>query len=249
MPEHSQPLTIFIVDDETLARERLKRMLADMTGEVVGEADNGEKAISGIRQIQPDLVLLDIRMPGIDGLQVAADISKMKPAPAIVFCTAYDEYAIEAFKLNASSYLLKPARKEDLEAAIRSASQLSQAQITQLQASQQQSEPQLSFTAQTWQGLERIKLDDIFYFRADQKYVTVVHKQGETLTDHTLKDIQARFPEQLFRAHRNSLVNILHIHALNRDKQSHYQLELSNGSLVDVSRREVSEAKRLLSRL
>ena len=104
-------ITVFIVDDESLARERLKRLIQTNTQyQVCGEAENGELALKGIPLAQPDIVLLDIRMPGVDGLAVADGISALKSPPAIIFCTAYDEYAIKAFNYNAIGYLLKPVR-------------------------------------------------------------------------------------------------------------------------------------------
>lgn len=249
----AKPLRVFLVDDELLARERLKRLLDSSDFEVVGEAENGEQAIESIQRHVPDIVLLDIRMPGIDGLQVAQALCRMKPAPAIIFCTAYDDYAIEAFRLNATSYLLKPARKEELFAALKAATQLSQAQLSQLEAEDSPAnasdELDEHLIAQTWQGQERIALQDIFYFRADHKYVAIIHRHGETLTDHSLKEIHKRFDRLLFRAHRNALVNIKHIHALTRDKDSHYHFELSNGDRIDVSRRLVSDAKDIMNRL
>lgn len=249
----AKSLSVFLVDDELLARERLKRLLDGSAFEVLGEAENGEQAIAAIQASCPDIVLLDIRMPGIDGLQVAQALCRMKPAPAIIFCTAYDDYAIEAFRLNATSYLLKPARKEELFAALKAATQLSQAQLSQLQTDDSSAntsdELDEHIIAQTWQGQERISLRDIFYFRADQKYVSIIHRHGETLTDHSLKEIHKRFDGSLFRAHRNALVNIKHIHALTRDKDSHYHFELSNGAQIDVSRRLVSDAKDLMNHL
>lgn len=248
MNKDKPPLRVYIADDETLARARLKRLLTQCHCEVIGEADNGEQALGEIQNLHPDLVLLDIRMPGLDGLQVAQGLSRMQPAPAIVFCTAYDEYAIKAFQLNASSYLLKPARQAELEAALRSATQLSQAQLQQLDLHTQREHSQ-SFKAHTWQGLECIELEDIYYFQADHKYVTVVHRNGETLSDHSLKDIHKEFGEQLFRAHRNALVNIAHIRALTKDGSSSYQFELSNGNTVGISRRAVAKAKALIKAL
>jgi len=117
-------VTIFIVDDESLARERLKRIIQMNTlYQVCGEAENGELALQGVPVAQPDIVLLDIRMPGVDGLEVAEAISMLKSPPAIIFCTAYDEYAIKAFNYNAVGYLLKPVRKDDLFKALGQAKQ------------------------------------------------------------------------------------------------------------------------------
>lgn len=242
--------SVFIVDDESLARERLKRLLQNEEAfSICGEAENGEQAIERSLQLRPDIVILDIRMPGTDGLEVAAYLSKMKPAPAIVFCTAYDEYAIKAFDYNAIAYLLKPIRQEDLLKSLNSACQLSQVQLKQVEEQSLADKPATSFIANTWNGMEKLLLSDIFYFRADHKYVTVIHKGGETLSDQTLKEIENQYPNDLLRTHRNSLVNRYHIQSLHRQTNGQYTLELSELHNVSVSRRLVSEVKAALNTL
>jgi len=246
----SQTISVFLVDDESLARERLKRLLQDEPRyTIAGEADDGESAIEKITQLRPDLVILDIRMPGIDGLEVAEYISTMTPSPSIVFCTAYDEYAVKAFTFNAIGYLLKPIRKEDLKSALEKASRLSQAQLKKLKEDQLSREQPDSFVANTWQGMEKLDFSDIFYFRADHKYVTIFHKGGETLSDQTLKQIESSYGDQVLRTHRNTLVNKYHIRAIHRHTNGQYQLELSERHEVPVSRRLVSEVKQALSEL
>lgn len=246
----NKTFSVLLVDDEVLARERLKRLLQDDPAyQICGEAENGQQAIERIKDLRPDLAILDIRMPGIDGLQVAEHISTMTPAPAIIFCTAYDEYAIKAFQYQAIAYLLKPIRKEDLLAALQSAGKLSQLQIKQLREQSSAANKSSTFLANTWQGMEVINMEDIFYFRADHKYVTVVHKGGETLIDQSLKQIEDEHPEQLLRTHRNSIVNRLHIRSLQRDNAGHYVLSLSEEHQVPISRRLVSEVKEALKKL
>lgn len=246
----TKTISVLLVDDEVLARERLKRLLQDERDyHICGEAENGEQAISRISELRPDLAILDIRMPGIDGLQVAEHICTMTPAPAIIFCTAYDEYAIKAFQYQAIAYLLKPIRKEDLLSALKSAGKLSQLQIKQLQAQTDSNEQSPTFLARTWQGMEVIHMEDIFYFRADHKYVTLVHKGGETLTDQSLKQIEDEYPDQLLRTHRNTIVNRFHIKSMQRNSAGHYLLNLSEQHQVQVSRRMVSEVKEALNKL
>jgi len=248
MPEMppTPKISLFIVDDESLARERLKRLLFQEPGyELVGEAENGELALPGIARTKPDIVILDIRMPGKDGLDVADDLSQLATPPAIIFCTAYDEYAIHAFKFNAIAYLLKPVRQEELIQALKQATQLSQIQVKQLQ----KESPSVAFVAHTWQGHERLEMNDILFFQADHKYVTVHHTQGETLTDQTLKELETEYKTSLIRAHRNTLVNRKYVKALNRDNEAHYYIELSDGNRVPVSRRHVSTIKSQLDSL
>jgi len=242
-------VTIFIVDDESLARERLKRIIQMNTlYQVCGEAENGELALQGVPVAQPDIVLLDIRMPGVDGLEVAEAISMLKSPPAIIFCTAYDEYAIKAFNYNAVGYLLKPVRKDDLFKALGQAKQLSQLQLKQL--NNQEAERAPVFVANSWQGHERISFEDIYYFKADQKYLTVVHSEGETLSDQTLKELETLYSTELIRVHRNTLVNLSHVSAVFKDVEGHHQLRFKAcDHTVLISRRHVSDIKEQLKHL
>lgn len=244
-----QPIAVFIVDDEHLARDRLKRLIeSDLCYQVCGEAENGEQALQGAQKTQPDIMLLDIRMPGIDGLAVAQKLAELDHPPAIIFCTAYDEYAIKAFKYEAIGYLLKPVRKEDLFQALKQAKKLSQLQIKHL--TEQQTDSSKVFVANTWQGQELIPLENIYFFRADQKYLTVVHRDGETISDQTLKELEQRYPLMLLRTHRNTLVNIAHIYGLNKNADEGYSIRIKGSDhTVPVSRRHVTTIKTRLNQL
>ena len=246
---YNQVITVFIVDDESLARERLKRLIQTNTlYQVSGEAANGELALAQIPVVQPDIVLLDIRMPGVDGLAVAEGIAMLEAPPAIIFCTAYDEYAVQAFSYNAIGYLLKPVRAEDLFKSLGQAKKLSRLQLKQLQ--EHRADQSLMFIAHSWQGDELIPFDDIFYFKADQKYLTLVHREGETLSDQTLKELEELYSAQLVRVHRNTLVNLAHVSALFKDGEGHHRLRFKEcDHTVLISRRHVSEIKEVLKRL
>lgn len=244
-------ISIFIVDDESLARERLKRLIEAFEGYYVsGEAENGDIAIERVPSINPDIVLLDIRMPGKDGLAVAEYFSKLKQSPAVIFCTAYDEYAISAFKLNAIGYLLKPVRSEELRDALNNAQKLNQLQVKQAKEHiNLDNDQNKTFIANTWQGKELISFDSIYFFKSDHKYLTVVHKEGETLSDQTLKDLEQHHPK-LLRVHRNTLVNSDYINSLVKNSEGHYEIHLKNSShRVIVSRRHVSDIKSFISNL
>lgn len=246
-------ISIFIVDDEELARERLKRLIESFEGyKVIGEAENGDLALNQIPELSPDIVLLDIRMPGSDGLSVAHHLAKIPRAPAIVFCTAYDDYAVSAFKYNAIGYLLKPVRQEELLRALDNSQKLNQLQLKQAEAhmiSSASLEPK-NFVANTWQGQEIIPFDSIYFFKSDQKYLTVVHKKGETLSDQTLKDLEQSHPELLIRVHRNTLVNKTFIGSLLKDQEGHYRVQIKNSELhVSVSRRHTADIKAFLTHL
>lgn len=247
----NKPISVFIVDDEELARERLKRLIDSFEGyETIGEAENGDQALKKIPQCTPDIVLLDIRMPGTDGLSVAQTLAQAAQPPAIIFCTAYDDYAISAFKYNAIGYLLKPVRKEELIDALDSAQKLNQLQIKKVEvniATSSNSDTK-NFVANTWQGQEIIPFDRIYFFKSDQKYLTVVHKDGETLSDQTLKDLEQHHPSLLIRAHRNTLINKMFIGGLVKDQDGHYQVKIKDTNhLISVSRRHTADIKTYLA--
>lgn len=245
-----KPISIFIIDDESLARERLKRLIESLPAySIVGEAENGEIALKIIPKTNPDLVLLDIRMPGEDGLSVAEKLSKLTQAPAIIFCTAYDEYAISAFKYNAIGYLLKPVRKEDLIQTLNNAQKLNQLQVKQAKQQIQDKDIQAKmFVANTWQGQELIPLESIYFFKSDHKYLTIVHELGETLSDQTLKDLEHEYQDLLIRVHRNTLVNKQKISGLIKNQEGHYEIHCKNCSQkINISRRHVSAVKDFLS--
>ncbi|MFT6028667.1 MAG: two-component system response regulator AlgR [Oleiphilaceae bacterium] len=247
-----KPISIFIVDDESLARERLQRLIETIPGyAVIGEAENGKIAINIIPDTNPDIVLLDIRMPGEDGLSVAEKLSTLAQSPAIIFCTAYDEYAISAFKYNAIGYLLKPVRKEELVQALSNSQKLNQLQVKQaILQIDTKLEDAKTFVANTWQGQELIPFDSIYFFKSDHKYLTVVHEQGQTLSDQTLKDLEQQFQDLLIRVHRNTLINKRFISSLVKKQGGHYEVHIKNCSQkVSVSRRHVSDIKNFLSSL
>lgn len=244
-----QALDVLIADDEPLARSRLRRMLEKIPNcRVIAEAENGQQAVDLARQHKPDIAFLDIRMPEVDGLGAASQLSAMQPPPAIIFCTAYEEYALKAFQLHAIGYLLKPVREEELIAAIRQANTLSIAQLKQVEQ-KINTEHEKNFIAHTWQGQELIPLNSIFCFRAEQKYISVIHERGETLSTQTLKELEAEYGDLFLRAHRNTLVNSKHITSLLRNHEGQSQILLSNGEKVDVSRRHLSDVKTFLAQL
>ena len=243
-------MDILIVDDEALARQRLARMVEKIDGFcVVAEADNAEDALIAITRSDPDIVLLDIRMPGRDGLLLAQDIAELEDAPAVIFCTAFDQYALDAFGTNAVGYLLKPVKAEQLLQVLEKAQKLNKIQKV---AAQKTSAParenqRTHITAKTRRGVELIPLDDVRYFLADHKYVTVYHRHGEHLLDETLKELEEEFAGRFVRVHRNSLVAVKHIEALERNAQGQYQVRLADTELRPViSRRHVSDLKDLL---
>ena len=242
-------MRIMIVDDEQLARDRLSRMIEGFADhEVVGEAANGVEAVKVAASMQPEVVLMDIRMPGMDGLEAARHIVEAEEPPAIIFCTAYEEHAVEAFDLQAVGYLLKPVRKENLEASLGKAQRVNKAQLAALAEDQPPRRTHIS--ARTRKGIELIPVDDVRYFQADQKYVTVRHGEGEIIVDETLKELEEEFGERFIRVHRNALVAARFIVGLARQSDGHYQIELKDvEEAVDISRRHVAAVRKVVKSL
>jgi two-component system response regulator AlgR len=242
-------MKILIVDDEQLARDRLARMIGNFADhQVVGEAGNGVEAVKAASLVQPEVVLMDIRMPGMDGLEAARHIVEADEPPAVIFCTAYEEHAIEAFNLQAVGYLLKPVRKENLETALGKAQRVNKAQLAAL--ADEQPPRRTHISARTRRGIELVPVDDVRYFQADQKYVTVRYGDGEIIIDETLKDLEDEFGERFVRVHRNALVASRHIVGLDRRSDGHYQIRLRDiDEAVTISRRHVAGVRKYVRSL
>lgn len=242
-------MDVIIVDDEPLARERLLRMLGKLdTYRVVAEAENAREAIAAIAEHDPDIVLLDIQMPEEDGLSAAERITSMDDPPAVIFCTAYDEYALDAFATAAVGYLLKPIKQQDLEAALEKAQRLNKVQLAALADRKSSPRQRNHISARSRRGVELIPLGDVRFFMADHKYVTVHHVGGETLIDETLKELEQEFRNDLVRIHRNALVMVDAIEGMERNAQGQYRVRLKD---IDeqpvVSRRHVAQLRELLA--
>jgi two-component system, LytTR family, response regulator AlgR len=248
-------MNVLIVDDEPLARERLNRLVSDLGGYRVLEpaASNGEEALTLIDSLKPDVVLLDIRMPGLDGLQVAAKLCERDTPPAVIFCTAHDEFALEAFQVSAIGYVVKPVRPESLAEALKNAERPNRVQLAALTrpAADTGNGPRSHISARTRKGIELIPLDQVIYFIADHKYVTLRHDHGEVLLDEPLKSLEDEFGDRFVRIHRNALVARERIERLQRTPLGHFQLFLRglNGDALTVSRRHVAGVRRLMSTL
>ena len=241
-------MEILVVDDELLARQRLVRMIEKLDGHnIIAEADNAEAALVAIETFDPDVVLLDVRMPGKDGLALAHDISALDCPPAIIFCTAFDQYALDAFGTSAIGYLLKPIKSEQLQDALNKAQKLNKVQRAAAQTSAGDSNIRSHISAKTRRGIELIPLEDVRYFVADHKYVTVYHRNGEHLLDDTLKELESEFGSRFTRIHRNALISTKHIEAIERAPQGQYQVRLADiEHRPIISRRHVSYVKELL---
>ncbi|MGI9276077.1 MAG: LytR/AlgR family response regulator transcription factor [Endozoicomonas sp.] len=243
-------MNILITDDEPLARERLRHLLSRLEGYQTLEHDagNGIEAIELCRQFKPDIVLMDIRMPVMGGLEAASHIAELDSPPAVIFCTAYDAHALEAFQVQAMGYLLKPVKFEELGKALERAGRVNRLQLANLKESFPESRSHIS--AKTLRGIELVPLDDVLYFMADSKYVTVVHKNGEVLIDDPLKELEAEFNSRFVRIHRNALVARHVIERMLRDEQGHYSIQLTDvDEPLSVSRRHVPLMKKIMKSL
>jgi two-component system response regulator AlgR len=242
-------MKVLIVDDEQLARDRLARMVGEIEGyEVVGHAGNGMQAVERCNVLQPDVVLLDIRMPGMDGLEAARHMSGMEEPPAVVFCTAYEEHALDAFNVQAVGYLLKPVRRNDLAQVLGNAKRTNRVQLAAL--ADQSDSHRTHISARTRRGIELVPVDEVCCFQADQKYVTARHAGGELLIDDTLKELEDEFGDRFIRVHRNALVSPRHVEGLERNEDGHYRIRLRGLELgVDISRRHVADVRKLIKAL
>lgn len=242
-------LRLLIVDDEAPARSRLRDMISAVGGwHVAGEAETGEAALALCEELEPDVVLLDIRMPGMDGIEVAARLADAELPPAVVFTTAYDEYAIKAFDANAIGYLLKPVRRERLLRALERAAQVSRWQLRELRSGPAAETDQATIAVPEQGGIRQIPLASVSAFLADQKYVRMVHAQGESLLDDSLKSLSEQYARDFVRLHRKSLVRVSLIEAFTRAAAGHYEVRLRGWpESLPVSRRHVSTVKARLA--
>lgn len=235
-------MRIVVCDDEPLARERLVRIVQESGHEVVAQATTGAEAVIAVKSKQPDIILLDIRMPEMDGVRCAQELAKLEHPPAIIFVTAYDHYAIAALKANAIGYLLKPANKDELLEALNKAKNLNAAQLNEIRKLEDPTARPVRehIAARTHRGVELIKFKDIYYFTADQKYVKVRHKGGILLIDETLKELEQEFGDKLFRVHRNAIINLSFLDFLETLDAGQYQIRFKGiDDTLAVSRRHL----------
>ncbi len=238
-------LRVLIVDDEAPARERLRSMLAETDGyDVAGDAANGEQALALVDSMRPDIVLLDVRMPGVDGLEVARHLAALAEPPAVIFTTAYDEYALQAFESEAIAYLLKPIRAEKLRAALSKAARLTRPQLQQVAQSARMAERRSHIGVRGRDGLKLIPVEEVFCFHADQKYTTVKHLHGEELIEDSLRALEEEFAADFVRIHRNALVNTKYLDRIARDGGGQHFVHLRGvAEPLEVSRRMAGDLK------
>lgn len=234
-------LNILIVDDEAPARNRLRELLADIPGiRIAGEACTGKEAIALFGESQPDVLLMDIRMPEMDGLEAAEHLQKLEHPPAIVFATAFDAHAVQAFELNAVDYLLKPIRLERLANALKKARALRPAQIQELRPLRL---ARTHFSISERGRILLVPVEQVIYLRAELKYLTVRTSEREYLMEESLTQVEQEFPEHFVRLHRNCLAARSSIRGFERhhgaDGEVHWVALLKEvQDVLPVSRRQ-----------
>ncbi len=245
-------MKILIVDDEPLAVERLIHLIRQINPDYeLIEASNGIEAVEQAIKAEPDIILMDIRMPGMDGLEAAYHLLKFDKQAAIVFTTAYDEYALQAFDAHAVDYLLKPIRKERLEKALNSCSQLNKLQLEQLGLQNKQVTYRTHISVQLPNNLFLIAVEDIHCFLADNKYITIKYNKNgllaETIIEDTLKSLEEEFQHSFIRIHRNALIQKDKIEALHKQDDGRVLLVLKDfADSYEVSRRHLASIRKLM---
>jgi two-component system, LytTR family, response regulator AlgR len=231
-------MRVLIVDDEPLARARMAALLGECADvEVVGNVGDGEAALAALGELQPDALLLDINMPGIDGVALAQRLAG-RARPQVIFCTAYEAHALAAFELGAADYLLKPVRLERLRDAL---------QRAQRRLADAPREPVAYLHGRLRGEQVRIALDEVICLLADEKYVVVQHRRGELLIEESLRQLEETYPEQLIRLHRNCLVPPPRLLGLKTLADGRVLARLDGSELSpEISRRNLPAVRKLL---
>jgi len=242
---NTDPLRIFIVDDEAPARARMRALLADIAAELptvlVGEAANGVEALARLADAPADVALVDIRMPKMDGIELARHLSGAEHAPAVVFTTAYDQYAVQAFELNAIDYLVKPVRAQRLAAALEKACRAAPPSRETL--ARLAPEPRRHLSVPERGRILLVPVSDILYLKAELKYVTARTREREHLLDESLTHLEQEFASRFVRVHRNCLVAREAIAGFEKnaaeDGETHWSVLLAGlAERLPVSRRQ-----------
>ena len=239
------PLRVLIVDDEAPSRRRLRDLLDDCAGamplSIVGEAANGREAMDILHAVTSDLVLTDIHMPAMDGLELARHLLKLQQPPVVIFTTAFHEHAVQAFDVNAIDYLMKPVRMQRLLAALQKVPRLKPLSAAKLDELSAASRRFLSVTERSRVVL--VPIDEIIYLKAELKYITIRTGQREYLLEESLTKLEEEFGERFVRVHRNCLVARDAIRGFERHVSSegdaHWEVLLRDvAEALPVSRRQ-----------
>lgn len=243
-------MNVLIVDDEQLARQRLRKMLsATSEYRIIGEAVNGEEALRKTQASNPDVILMDIRMPVMDGIEAASYINRMSKPPAIIFTTAFSDHALNAFEAHAIDYLLKPIKQSRLEAALEAAKRINKSQLNQL-CETESNGSRTKICVKSRGSLELIPIEEIFYFKADQKYVTLRTADHEYLIEESLKALEEEFTSKFIRIHRNALVAQHLLKGLVKNSEGHACISFDEiEDMLEISRRHLPYIRKTIKSL
>jgi two-component system response regulator AlgR len=251
-------LNILIVDDEPPARARMQQLLQDCSGQVelrvVGEADSGVAALHAVERLTPDVVLLDITMPDMNGIEVARHLAAREQPPGVIFVTAYDAHALEAFEVQALGYLLKPVRADKLATALQRAQRLARGEPRLEALARTLGSARTHLTVSERGRMVLIPVDEIVFLRAELKYVTIRTPTREHLTEESLTALEQEFGERFIRIHRNALVARAAILGFERVRgrpdaegegaEGHWEVQLNGvAERLPVSRRQWAVVK------
>ncbi len=238
-------MKLLIVDDEPHARTRLRRLIEKLgtAYEIVGEAEEGTTALARCKAQEVDVVLLDLEMPGVHGLTVAQQLTQLDPPPAILLVTAYPQHALKAFERGVQDYLVKPVRLERLQQALERVQTLTRPQQPAKEPSHRR-----RFLSATRRGhIETVPVEEIYYLRAEQKYVTLHYAGGSLLIEDSLRTLEQEFPDLFLRIHRNTLVARRQMQGLIKVPEGGYRVRLRGlEETLPVSRRHLPEVRRWL---
>ena len=240
------PLTALIADDEPLARSRMRHLLQSDTMAtsiqvLTQEAHCGAEVLALVEQLHPDILFLDVHMPDVTGIALAEQLNTYKQAPTIVYCTAYEHYAVDAFRVGATHYLLKPIQvkqlKEAVDRILQSASTPDHAALKNI-----------TLKIPSLKGAEYINSATIFYLQAEEKYTRVHHSGGSSLISDSLKTLQKQLPDTFVRIHRKTLISLPAVHILNKSTDNLWYVSLHHTEeKFVVSRRCLASLKQKLA--
>ena len=244
-------MNILIVDDEALARQRLHGLIKNIEGYTsCGEAINGNDALEKVQSLKPDIVLLDIRMPGMDGLETAMHLNRLSKPPAIIFTTAFGDHALQAFETHAVDYLLKPIKQERLEDSLQAARRLTRPQLQELKLPGDASSSRSHICVKIRGSLELVPVEEIRYLMADHKYVTLRTATQEHLIEESLKSLEEEFNHLFTRIHRNALVADQYMLGLEKNSEGHCLIVMQDiKDKLEISRRHLPYVRKKIKRL
>jgi len=233
-------MKILIADDERPARMRLRQLLqhADLDIDVIGEVDNGDQILGLCETLKPDVVLLDIRMPGKTGLQICQQLSTLSRSPAVIIVTAYDQHALQAFDVHAVDYVLKPVHQQRLNAALRKATLFLTAHHLAASERVASQTRRSHITVTDRDTVYWVPVSEIIYFKAEQKYVLIRTDKSELLSTESLRNLETEFKGMLIRVHRNALVANQSIASLEKHSDNKSYVHFTKiDDVIEISRR------------